>query len=155
MQPSVPIPTDNIYKFVCLFGLAITITAVFSCVGIYSSSLDRKIVYAEANMQLQDKVQRTKAEEDQIAANTKLLEVTKENEHFGYGFLIALFFAGLLTSGGGAAAWYDKVQKRDDRLGELQISKLELEIEELKRKQVAPPSPSQRGETTANLTCPN
>ena len=32
MQPSIPIPTDNIYKFACLLGLAIFISAMLGSI---------------------------------------------------------------------------------------------------------------------------
>jgi hypothetical protein len=32
MEPSIQIPTDNIYKFVCLLGLAVFITSVLGSV---------------------------------------------------------------------------------------------------------------------------
>ena len=47
MIPSLPIATDNIYKFACLFGLAIIVASVLSFVSVYSSTLDRKVKLSE------------------------------------------------------------------------------------------------------------
>lgn len=32
MEPSIPIPTDNVYKFLCLFGLTVFISSMLGSV---------------------------------------------------------------------------------------------------------------------------
>ncbi len=131
MQPSIPVPTDNIYKFACLFGLALIVSAIFSYVNTYSSSLDRKIRYSEVVIPLEAKSERTKAEEQLLALNKKLLEVTRANENTTYGALFVVLASGVLLSIVGAARWSQVVQSRDDRLAELQIRKLAAEVAKL------------------------
>ncbi|HSI42835.1 MAG TPA: hypothetical protein VK949_00700 [Methylotenera sp.] len=131
MTPSLAIPTDNIYKFSCLFGLALIIVAVFSLVSTYTATLDRKVKYAEILIALESKEPRTKIENHVLELNTKLLEVTKANEkniYFAIGLILGI---GMLLSYYGAANWYKKVQLRDDRLVQLQLQKLEIEVEKL------------------------
>ena len=128
MTPSLPIPTDNIYKFACLFGLALIVASIFSYVSVYTSSLDRKIEYLEVTITLEGKAERTKAESDLLELNRRLLEVTKSNERTASTVLGVVLGAGLLLSAVGAFHWYQKIQRRDDKLAELQIAKLEAEL---------------------------
>jgi len=71
MTPSLPIPTDNIYKFACLFGLALIMASIFSYVSIYSSSLDRKVKHMEVIIPLEANSQRSKADNDLIELNKR------------------------------------------------------------------------------------
>ena len=59
MIPNIPIATDNIYKFACLFGLAIIVASIFSFVNVYSSTLDKKV-------QLSETIIRIEAEENSL-----------------------------------------------------------------------------------------
>lgn len=132
MTPTIPIPTDNIYKFSCLFGLALIVSAILSFAAIYTSSLDRKIKYSEAVIALEAKAQRSKIEEDTLAMNRRLIEITKSNEASANVFIAAVLFAGMLLSIYGAGRWRRDIQQRDNRLSQLQIEKLELEIAKLR-----------------------
>lgn len=133
MTPSsLSVPTDNIYKFACLFGLALIISSVFSFVAVYTSTLDQKVKHLEVIITLEAKTQRTKAEDEVLSMHRRLIDVSKSNEDAA-GFLIGV----LLTFGGGlslygARKWNSEIQSRDDRLAKLQIEKLEAEIAKLR-----------------------
>ena len=102
MTPSLPVPTDNIYKFSCLFGLALIISSLFAFVSTYTSSLDRKIKYSEVVIPVEAKAQRSKVEDDMLAMNKKLIEVTKSNESIeGAGISIGLLALHLFDETGG------------------------------------------------------
>lgn len=131
MSPSLPVPTDNVYKFACIFGLALIIVSVFSFSTIYTSSLDRKVGYGEIIIALEAKDKRSKEEEDQLALKKMLLEITRENEKAANSALSAILGVAIAISGLGAHGWYGKVQKRDDKIADLQIAKLEHEIAKL------------------------
>lgn len=132
MTPSLPIATDNIYKFACLFGLALVVSCVLAFVSMYSSSLDRKVRYHEAIVQVEQKADKSKADENVIAMHKQLINVTKENESFANTVLAGVLAVGLCLSGYGATQWYRLVQKRDDRIANLQIAKLEQELIKLR-----------------------
>lgn len=140
MTPSLPIPTDNIYKFACLFGLALIVSSIFAYVTSYTSALDRKIKYAEAIIVLEAREQRSKTENDTLAMHKKLVEVTKSNEAAATNAIFVVLIVGLLLSVFGANRWYRDIQIRDDRLVALQIAKLEAEIAALNA-QASPSSP--------------
>jgi len=142
MTPSLSVATDNIYKFACLFGLALIISSMFAFVSTYTASLDRKIKYSETIIPLEAKVQRTKAEDELLAMNKKLIEVTKSNEDAAGIIIIVSLVLGISLSIAGAQMWYSTIQKRDDRLAALQQEKLELEIEKL-RSELPKPVPSE------------
>lgn len=140
MQPSLPVPTDNIYKFSCLFGLVLIVSAVIAFASIYSSSLERKIVYVQAVIALESKAERTKQEEENLKLNRLLIDVTKQNEDLSNICLGVVIAFGLLLSGYGARQWHRTIQRRDDQLAELQIQKLQAEIAKIQSE--TSPSPS-------------
>lgn len=131
MIPNLPIATDNIYKFACLFGLAMIIASILSFVTVYSSTLDRKVKLSEAIIPLEAKEVLTKAEKDTLELNRKLIEIAKSNERVAHGLVGGTFAVGLMLSIYGARRWRTKIQARDDLLAELQIEKLRAEIAKL------------------------
>ena len=131
MTPSLNIPTDNVYKFACIFGLAMIIVSVFSFTTIYTASLERRIEYSRVIMQTEAKAQRDKNDENALKLNKTLLEVTKTNEAFANMVLGAVIGIGLALSGYASKSWYQKIQKRDEKVALLQIEKLEHEIKKL------------------------
>lgn len=131
MKSTIPIPTDNIYKFSCLFGLALIVTGILSFIASYSSSLDRKIAYVEAMMALEAKTEKTEADTKLIAQKQQLIDITKSNEKaVAYSAAIVVVL-GLSLSFAGAMKWYKIIQPRDDKMAELQIEKMNLEIRKL------------------------
>jgi positive regulator of sigma E activity len=131
MTPSLSVPTDNIYKFACLFGLALILVSAFSFVTTYTTNLDRKVRYSEVVISLDSKSPRSKNEDDLLELNKKLLEVTNSNEKTANIAIGFVFFLGAALSFLGASSWYIKVQQRDDQLVNLQMQKLEAEISKL------------------------
>lgn len=113
MQP-LPIPTDNIYKFSCIFGLVLIVSSVISYVAGYSSALDRKFATAKEILVLQGKDNRTKQEEELLQINIKLLDVTKSNSDLLTVMVGLTMGLGLCLSGFGAQRWHNIIQKRDD-----------------------------------------
>lgn len=131
MQPALPVPTDNIYKFACLFGLVLIVSGIFAFVASYSASLDRKVKYAEVVIPLQAKSPRTKAEDEILAMHSKLIEVTQANERVANIAIGIVMGFGLLLSTAGAGKWSRLVQRRDDTLADLQVRKLTAEVAKL------------------------
>lgn len=133
MTPTLPIPTDNIYKFACLFGLALIVTSIFSFVATYSATLDRKVKYSEVIIPLEGKAPRTKAEDEILDMNKRLIEVAQENQKFASTVIGFVLTFGIVIAVSGAILWYKKIQVRDDKLARLQIEKLELELASLRK----------------------
>lgn len=132
MTPNIAPPTDNIYKFACLFGLALVVSSIFAFVSIYSSSLDRKIKYSEVVIPLEAKEQRSKMEESMLSMNKKLIEVTRSNEQLANALIAVVLVVGGSLSWHGASNWHKKIQARDDMHAMLLLEKLRAEIDNLK-----------------------
>jgi len=132
MTPSLPIPTDNIYKFACLFGLALIVVSIFSYVSTYTSTLDRKVKYMEVIIPLEAKAERNKGENDLLELNKKLIEVSKSNERSATTMMETALVMGIVLSLFGAYNWYEKIHKRDEKLAQLQIEKLEAEVAKIR-----------------------
>jgi hypothetical protein len=133
MFPNLSIATDNIYKFACLFGLAIILASIFSFVSVYNSSLDKKVSIAEKIMLLEAKESLSKYEESSLELNKKLLEVSGSNQKAAGIFISVVLGIGIYLSGYGAWEWTTKIQTRDDEIAKLQVEKLRAEINALKR----------------------
>lgn len=133
MFPNLSIATDNIYKFACLFGLALILASIFSFISIYNFTLDKKIALSETIIAIEAKMERTKIEADKLELSKKLLEVSNSNQEFANIVIGVVCGIGLGLSLIGAWDWKHKIQTRDDLLAELQIEKLRTEINVLKR----------------------
>ena len=132
MTPSIPLPTDNLYKFLCLFGLALMLASVYAFVALYSNSLERVETYSKLVIELQANTSPTEVEKDRLTLAKAMLKVTTENRLAGtWGFALTLglgLFMGLL----GGMLWHSRIQVRDDEVATLQLEKLRLEVEKLR-----------------------
>lgn len=132
MTPSLQIATDNVYKFLCLFGLALIVVSIVSLVSTYTASLDRKIKYSEVVISLEANSPRSKVDEDRLEMNKKLIAVSKSNENFANIVLAFILVIGVVFSLIGFWLWYERIQMRDDKLAQLQLEKLQAEIAKLR-----------------------
>lgn len=132
MNPSLPIPTDNIYKFACLFGLALIVASIFSFAAVYSSSLERKMQYFQSAVVLETKIEKSKEDGELLKLNNRMIEVTKENERTVANLVGLVVGFGIFISIWGAYKWLTLIQVRDDRLANLQLEKLQAEVDALK-----------------------
>jgi hypothetical protein len=86
----------------------------------------------EAIIQLENKTDRNKVENDLLKLNRTLLDTAITNQHTASIGTFVFFFFGLGFCVYGARNWREKIQTRDDRLPQLQIEKLEAEINKLR-----------------------
>lgn len=115
-----PIASDtdyNIYKFACLFGLALISSQSCSFVATYTSSLDRRVKYMEVVIPLEAKAGRTKVDDEVLALRKKLIEVSQAK--VASNCLATVLVTGIALSVLGALEWHGKIQRRDDKLTEL------------------------------------
>ena len=132
MTPTIPLPTDNIYKFVCLFGLALILAAVYGFVALYSSSLERVETYSKAVIELQANTPPTEVDADRLKLAKAMLSVTTQNRQAGTWGIAVTLSIGLAMGFLGGRAWYHRIQVRDDEVSKLQLEKLRLEVEKLR-----------------------
>lgn len=136
MMPNIPLPTDNLYKFTCLFGLALIVA---SCVFLpinYDKHLTLKIQYLEKIVELKNKYDTTEKlserEKQELKLNEKLLEISSQNEDFSSHILFGILGTGIGLSVIGFGRWYTVTHKQEQRIRVIQLEKLELELRELK-----------------------
>jgi hypothetical protein len=132
MFPNLSIATDNIYKFACLFGLALILASIFSFVSVYNFTLDRKIELSKTIISIEAKKERTKMESDTLELSKKLLEISSANGKYANSAIGAALGFGIVLSIYGGWGWRTKIQTRDDLLAGLQVEKLRAEISALK-----------------------
>lgn len=147
MTPSLSVPTDNIYKFASLFGLALIVVSMLGFIAQYTSALESKTRYAQAIALHSTKDPRSKFDDEMIALNTRLLEVTRSNERMASWFVGGVAGIGVVVGLWGLGRWNNTVQKRDDQIADLQLRKLKTEVEMLEAKC----APAAAGTTPAPL----
>lgn len=130
---SIPIPTDNIFKFYALFGLALFATAAYGYLYLVGSVNQETIAYIE-------RVENSKINglEEQSEHSTKAhlnFLNSKYNDLKGmYVLFCILGTGGLVMSLFGFIFWHTVYQKKHDYLLDLTIEKSYLEVEELKNR---------------------
>ena len=132
MQPRIPLPTDNIYKFYSLLGLLLLISSMAIFVSTYSSfhskSAERFIELSVLN-ELESLEVKQKARKKSLE---KAIKRDKTDNNFYLSFLSLLIIAGLFLMLFGFWKWHRSIQPKQDRLLDLEIEKAELEIKILK-----------------------
>ena len=128
MTPQLPIPTDSLHKFLCMFGLALLFTGVLGFYAIYTITFDRKLVLLTEIDQLEAITPRPLVDERQLDRKRKILEITKSNEDFFHWIVGGTVGIGLALVYLGGSAWHKKSQMLEDQMKALQLRKLELEV---------------------------
>jgi len=86
----------------------------------------------EVIIPLEAKAERNKGENDLLELNKKLIEVSKSNERSATTMMETALVMGIVLSLFGAYNWYEKIHKRDEKLAQLQIEKLEAEVAKIR-----------------------
>lgn len=127
MQPNVPIPTDNLYKFQALFGLVLIVTSITLAVFVQARSASQ----IEAAVSKRDEVV---ASQDSLIQDVhRAIERSNDkidsirNERTRYSRLLWVLAAlGGAISANGFRRWA-KIQPLHDELLELQVAKARKE----------------------------
>jgi hypothetical protein len=133
MTPSMPVATDNIYKFAALFGLALLISVIL--VGTYvpdkygepafNDALELKILQSKDNLSKEETIKKTLLEEKVRLFDGFARQII-------YGAAVFMLIGAFLLVWGGIAWWW-KVQPKQDELLNLQIEKMKREIQVLEK----------------------
>ncbi len=133
MNNRVPIPTDNIYKFYALFGLALFITGSYALQSIHNSYLE--VIYET----YQEQILLSKIEQPTNEQSTRLEVLEHKRKTNAHNKVDYTKVAGLVIALGmtlmfiGFAVWQLKIQPLQDDLRKKEIEKINLEIDLLKR----------------------
>lgn len=125
MQPNVPVPTDNLYKFQALFGLTLIISSLLGTVWLVQSSNDQ-IYEAAKEVASIDPASSPAAKDYAKAMAIKAKLAAKDRD----GLVWFLFLAGgvgMIATVTGFAKWA-KIQPLHDELLELQVAKARMEV---------------------------
>ena len=125
MQPNVPVPTDNLYKLMALFGLVLIISALFTAAYVHVNVNNKHFSYVDVYYG-----PTTRNEPDQ-AEFKKHIESQVDALHDGSELAMSIA-GGALAIGGwlcilGFKRWA-KIQPLHDELLELQIAKARKEV---------------------------
>lgn len=124
MQPNVPVPTDNLYKFQALFGLVLIISALFTAAYVHVNVNNKHFGYVDVYYG-----PTTRSEPDQAKfkkhIESQVDELHESTEIAMYVVGGALAIGGWLCFGG-FHRWA-KIQPLHDELLELQVAKARKE----------------------------
>lgn len=135
MNPKIPVPTDNIYKFFATFGLVLM--AVSLTLMVLNSHTANEEIWqkAETYFDLQERNDPRKSDREELIESK--INIAIQNREVGRWFLAGVFNIGLVLSGFGFFKWVRKVQPIHDEILELQRNKLKLEVEALNQSRKA------------------
>lgn len=129
MNPNIPIPTDNVYKFYAMFGLVIMLTTAIMFF-IRHEEYNRRAFERHVPMKLletnQDLNDQQKHELYLYGQKAGIDKSNKKLELSLYMFLFVLPGAFLTTYG--FFMWHTKIQPVQDKLFELQLERLRIEV---------------------------
>lgn len=134
MTPTMPMTTDNIYKFATLLGLALLASVVFLCLYLPEK-------YGEIAFNDLVELQLLKSKDNPSKEETiKINALEKKDKALADNILSLLWGAAILAILGiffflwGGICWLRRVQPKQNELLDLQIVKTKLEIMELEKK---------------------
>ena len=131
MVPQLPVPTDNIYKFYALFGLALFVTSAVILVTANDLFDQRILEYFASIWEYQADGAVTDFEEGQIKNFELLIDIARSDRDVAMvasSVIGAVGFTAMLV---GFARWHRIIQSQNDRLAELEMKHRELQIEQL------------------------
>lgn len=130
MEPRIPIPTDNIYKFYALLGLVLLISGVLLKVYAVQSTNELAFSIAPELSALEAKKELSPEEITTKELLLKRLEISTRNREEYRGMSLWLFAFSVIAMVVGFGNWHYKVQPKQDKLLDLQIAKAELELKQ-------------------------
>jgi hypothetical protein len=145
MEPSIPIPTDNIYKFYALCGLAIFVSSILASAYVFTSYLER---IASTSIELEMLKTKNDLSSEEAVKKSALEGRLVLDQTLGESFFKLLSVAcavGLLGMIVGFSMWQIRIQPKQDQLLDLQAKKIEHEVRILARtleQTSADPAPS-------------
>jgi thiol:disulfide interchange protein len=149
MQPNVPVPTDNLYKFKALFGLVLLITALFcaNAIGDRTSELRIRAAKEAAALPLKPTYRQLQYIEILERGATRSTWVT-----IGLAVLFGLSGgAGAIASIRGFKQWA-KIQPLHDELLRLQVEKARRELAAMAPSESPAAQPSEQLDSPAPET---
>src|SRR5690554_2324500 len=131
MTPQIPVPTDNIYKFLATFGLVVMVASM--TLMIVNTTTTNKIVWRTANAIYDLEVSDDPLKEKRIKLLEAEISVADSNRTSGRWSLAIIFGLGFFACFEGFRRWLKYIQPIYDEILELQREKLRLEVSSLNK----------------------
>ncbi|MGE8448229.1 MAG: hypothetical protein ACN6O1_18610 [Comamonas sp.] len=132
MLDRVPVPTDNIYKFIALFSLVVLVFSFWQMVSVTTASNAIVIKNYPEIVELQSLEVRTSAQEAKLAVLEREKEVVVKDRKLFVNILswvIAFAFYGIIY---GFWVWRREIQSMVDAQNKAQLELLQLQVEKLR-----------------------
>jgi hypothetical protein len=130
MESRIPIPTDNIYKFYALFGLALFIAAMFMQVTVVQQTNELAFSIGPELKALEIIAKPTPVEVTKRELLERRLEIAKADKAELIELAKILMYVGGSLMVFGFGIWQNSVQSKQDELLDLQIAKAKLELKQ-------------------------
>ena len=132
MLDRVPVPTDNIYKFIALFSLVTLIFCGWQVISI--NSMTNAVIFQnypeiEAIKSLEE---RSREQEARLAILNRQMEVATEDRNTFNIILILIILTALLGLYYGFYTWHKDIQPMADAQSKAQLEILHLQMEKLR-----------------------
>lgn len=128
MESRIPLPTDNIYKFYALFGLALLIASMAAFLYVHKTTNEMAFEAAIEYEDLAAKEHPTKLELKRKELIEKRLSIAVEDRELYNYTLSVLMGVGIFSMLMGFLKWQTVVQPKQDRLLDLQIAQAERDL---------------------------
>lgn len=132
MLDRVPVPTDNIYKFIALFSLVTLIFSVWQTISFTTASNAIVMKNFPEIEELKSLESRSRVQEAKLAVLEREMEVVIKDKKFVVemlSWIVGLSVSGIVL---GFGIWLRKIQPLIDAHSKAQLELLELQIERLK-----------------------
>lgn len=137
MDPRIPVPTDNIYKFLATFGLVVMVVSL--TLLFINGRTANQVIFNSAKAYYDLKSSEDPLLEEREKLLDRQVQIAVNNREHGKWLLAVVFAIGFYSSCFGFYRWFRKVQPVHDQISELQRQKLELEIRALNKAQQRTP----------------
>jgi hypothetical protein len=109
MEPNIPIPTDNIYKFACLFGLTVFISSMLGSIYVTTrfNELSSKNILELAELRAKENL--STVESTQMAILERHIEVNRSDRKIFEVLLVACIAGNFWLSVWAFREWFKKV----------------------------------------------
>lgn len=131
MTPSIPLPTDNFYKFLCFLGLVLMAVSVFAYASVQSATVQELTTYWTTVVELDGKDEKSKVDTHRLEFAKDMAKATAENAQASRNILMVIFVVGGVLSMIGGYYWLEKIQPRDNEIANLQRDELRMEVVKL------------------------
>ncbi|ELB2044562.1 MULTISPECIES: hypothetical protein [Vibrio] len=133
ISSNMSLPTDNLYKFLALFGLLLTVTGCYMFNSSYTN-FNNEYISSIVELAKYESIEKpTPYELRQKEALEKIIELLKANKPFNLNVSMSVIIIGLITMFYGFYRWHYQLQPKLDELLDLQVAKSKLEVQQLKK----------------------